>query len=192
MDRGRGGAIEYGAMPASIPETDLQSPLVREGLAYWRSRKGDRLMPARADFDPLLDKPALVPNMMLKDVQLQPLDFRYRLTGSAIRHHLHRDLSGQWMTQIPGQGPGNPLWDYHARTVATSAPVFLRPDYVGPHQQFLQIESVILPLAGDHQTVDMLMIFVAFLRATDVARSPGTGAAPDARVPDLDPAWARD
>jgi hypothetical protein len=151
-------------MPTAIPETALQSALVRAGLAYWTDKKAAWPLPARGDFDPLIEVPALVPNMMLKDVRLEPLDFRYRLIGSRVRYHLRQDLTGQWMTAIPGQSPGNPLWTHHEQAVVTRAPVFLHPAYVGPHKEFLRIESVILPLATDHETVDMLMIFVDFMR----------------------------
>ena len=151
-------------MPVIISEKELQSTLVLAGLAYWTEKKGGHPLPARRDFDPLLEAPQLVRNMMLKDVQRAPLDFRYRLIGTGVRHHLRRDVTGQWMTAIPGQGPGNPLWAYHEQVVETGAPVFLRPAYVGPHKEFLHIESVILPLASDHETIDMLMIFADFLR----------------------------
>jgi hypothetical protein len=152
-------------MSSRIPETDVRSPRVRAGVAYWNEKRGANLLPARADFDPLIEVPGLAPHMMLKDVQREPLDFRYRLVGTLVRNHLRHDPTGQWMTNIPGQGPGNQLWAYHEHVVNTRAPLFLRPDYVGPHKEFLAIESVILPLASDHETVDMLMIFVDFLRA---------------------------
>jgi hypothetical protein len=151
-------------MPSTILEAELQSVLVRAGTDYWRAKCGERPFPARVDFDPLIEVPGLVPYLMLKDVQLQPLDFRYRLIGTGVRNHLNHDLTGRWMTDIPGQGPGNPLWDYHERVVETRAPVFLRPAYLGPHKEFIQVESVILPLGADDQAVDMLMIFADFLR----------------------------
>ena len=121
-------------------------------------------MPARRDFDPLIEVPQLVPHLMLKDVRYQPLDFRYRLIGTGIRHHLSRDYTGEWMSAIPGQGPGNPLWEHHLAALATRAPVFLHPAYLGPHKEFLRVESVILPLGVDHEHVDMLLVFVDFLR----------------------------
>ena len=151
-------------MSAVIFNTKSSSPLIEAGIGYWSAKKGAHLLPARADFDPLIEIPGLVPHMMLKDVRREPLDFRYRLIGSGIRHHLSRDYTGQWMTGIPGQGPGNALWAHHEQAVATRAPVFLHPAYLGPHKEFLRVESVILPLAADHETVDMLMIFVDFLR----------------------------
>jgi len=42
-------------------------------------------------------------------------------------------------------------------------PRFIRPNYVGPHKQFLFIESAVLPLGTDPERVDMLMLFVDFL-----------------------------
>jgi hypothetical protein len=102
--------------------------------------------------------------MMLKSVRRDPLDFYYRLVGTTLRQHLRADPTGKWMSTIPGQGPGNPLWADHERAVATRAPVFLRPAYVGPHKEFLSIEAVILPLGADRDSVDMLMIVVDFIR----------------------------
>ena len=143
---------------------ELRSPLVQAGVGYWNSKRGVHRLPARTDFDPLIEVPSLAPHMMLKDVQREPLDFRYRLIGTAIRHHLSRDYTGRWMRTISGQGPGNPLWAYHERAVETRAPVFLRPAYLGPHKEFLRVESVLLPLAADNERVDMLMVVVDFLR----------------------------
>ncbi len=159
-------------MPATILHDELQSALVQAGFSYWSAKRAAGRLPARGDFDPLLEVPGLVPNMMLKDVKQDPLDFRYRLIGSGVRHHLQRDLTGEWMSALPGQGQGNPLWTYHERAVETRGPVFLRPAYVGPHQEFLCIESVILPLASDHETADMLMIFADFLRRPTPQPSP--------------------
>ena len=123
-------------MPSRIRETDVTSPRVQAGVAYWTGKRGSKVLPARSAFDPLIEMPALVSHVMLKDVRRAPLDFRYRLVGTAIRHHLSRDPTGHWMTAIPGQGPGNPLWANHEEVVMTRTPLFLRPGYVGPHREF--------------------------------------------------------
>jgi hypothetical protein len=177
-------------MQSVIPENALRSGLVKAGLAYWLAKKGNHPLPSRQAFDPICEVPGLTPNIMLKDVQRDPLDFRYRLVGSDIRRHLKSDPTGRWMSAIPGQGPGNPLWEHHAHAVAERAPVFLRPAYVGPHKEFLQIESVLLPLAGDHEQPDMLLIFTDFLRAPDAQKGDaqkgdaGRGDAGKKRQPD--------
>ncbi|MBV5324665.1 MAG: PAS domain-containing protein [Rhodospirillaceae bacterium] len=43
---------------------DMHSPLVSAGFRYWNSRRRGRAVPARADLDPLIDIPRLVPNVM--------------------------------------------------------------------------------------------------------------------------------
>ena len=48
-------------------------------------------------------------------------------------------------------------------------PLLARPPYIGPHKDFLFVESVILPLAGDGQSVDMLMFAVDFIGSAAMA-----------------------
>jgi hypothetical protein len=48
--------------------------------------------------------------------------------------------------------------------VEAATPLFIKPNYVGPHKDYLFIEAVMLPLGEDHRHVDMIMIFIDFLR----------------------------
>ncbi len=141
---------------------DVQSEIVRAGHAYWLAVKRDRPLPARADFDPPLEVPRLIPNMIIFDV-LQPLDFVYRLIGSKVRTHLMHDLTGVRMSSVPYQGEDSVIWSQQAWVVEHAAPRFVRPPYVGPHKDFLFIEAVILPCGMDHR-VDKLMVFADFVR----------------------------
>lgn len=143
--------------------TGISSRAVHDGYAYWLNRKGRELIPSRQDIDPLIDIPQLVPNMMLKDFQRDPPDIRYRLIGTRVRPHLSRDWTGIWMSEIPFQRPPSTIWNNHIWVVENRAPLVARPPYVGPHKDFLYIESIILPLGADHETVDMLMVFVDFI-----------------------------
>ena len=52
-------------------------------LDYWESRRLDRAAPRRSDIDPLDLPPLLLPHVLLIDVRHDPLDFRYRLAGTA-------------------------------------------------------------------------------------------------------------
>jgi hypothetical protein len=142
---------------------DLESEIVRQGHAYWVARKGDRVLPSRADFDPLLEIPRLIPSIILFDVLREPLDFVYRLIGSRIRAHLMRDLTGVRMSSLDYQDAGSVIWGHQAWVVEHAAPRIVRPPYVGPHKDFLFIEAVILPLGSGTQ-VDKLMVFADFIR----------------------------
>ncbi len=150
----------------------ITSRIVHDGYAYWFAKKAGHLIPARQDIDPLIEQPQLVANMMLKDVRRDPPDIRYRLIGTRVRRHLNRDWTGIWMSEIPFQRPPSTIWSNHMWVVENRAPLVARPPYVGPHKDFLFIESIILPLGADHQTVDMLMVFVDFVGAGRTRPAP--------------------
>jgi len=83
---------------------------LQDGLAYWQRIRGGRLMPSRADLDPL-HIPQLLPHVMLIDVLREPLDFRFRLLGSMIDRIVARDYRGLRFSEVPHMAKGNPLWD---------------------------------------------------------------------------------
>jgi hypothetical protein len=155
-----------------IDLSGITSRIVHDGYAYWLSKKAGHAFPARQDIDPLVDTPRLVPNMMLKDFRRDPPDIRYRLIGTQVRRHLTRDWTGTWMSDIPFQRPPSTIWSNHMWVVENRMPLVARPPYVGPHKDFLFIESIILPLGADRETVDMLMVFVDFV-GTDGAAPAG-------------------
>jgi hypothetical protein len=148
-----------------IERNAIESTIVRSGYDYWLARRESRggQLPARNDLDPLTDVPRLVPYMMLKDVQQEPLDFRYRLIGTALRTHMSQDWTRKWLSEIPFQSAGSTVWANNLWVAQNGEPLLAKPPYVGPHKDFLYIESIILPLASDHVQVDMLMFFVDFI-----------------------------
>jgi hypothetical protein len=152
------------SMASSVIEyPELISPILREGYGYWRSKCGERSFPARADFDPLVEVPKLARNMMLLDVLREPLDFRYRLIGDKLREHMGANWVGRCWSEIEQQRSPNPIWLHHQWVVENREPRFIRPNYVGPHRQFMFIESAVLPLGQNPARVEMLMLFVDFL-----------------------------
>ncbi|WP_374366912.1 PAS domain-containing protein [Dongia sp.] len=151
----------------------IESKVVLSGYEYWLAKKeslGGDLVPARSDLDPLTEVPRLIPRMMLKDVRRAPLDFRYRLIGTALRTHMAQDWTGMWLSEIPFQSAGSMVWNNNLRVMESAEPLLARPPYVGPHKDFLYIESIILPLASDRRQVDMLMFFVDFIGRKAPAR----------------------
>ena len=142
---------------------DVQSEIVQAGHAYWLAGKAEHTLPQRNAFDPPIEIPRLVPNMIMFDVLHEPLDFVYRLIGTKVRPHLMRDLTGTRMSDIEFQRPPSEIWSHHAWVIEHAAPRFMRPPYVGPHRDFMFIEAVILP-CGSGSRVDKLMVFVDFVR----------------------------
>ncbi|MBK8161114.1 MAG: hypothetical protein IPK59_20930 [Rhodospirillaceae bacterium] len=152
-----------------IDRDDIRSAYVLTGYDYWlgkaRALADPSLLPARRDFDPLIDVPRLAPRIMLMDVLQDPLDFRYRLVGTALRRHMAQDWTGQKLSEIPFQRIGSTVWDNNELVTRERRPLLARPPYIGPHKDFLFVESIILPLADDGDRVDMLMFVVDFIGA---------------------------
>ena len=66
------------------------------------------------------------------------------------------------MSALEFQRSPNPIWFAHASVAHSGEPVFLKPSYIGPFSNFLEVEGVILPLAEDGRTPDRLLLFVDF------------------------------
>jgi hypothetical protein len=72
---------------------------------YWQSRHVEGRPPGRADIDPPIDVPRLIPNVMLIDVVDTRL--RYRLVGSMVWEHYRLELTGTW---IESRNPPEADW----------------------------------------------------------------------------------
>ncbi len=68
---------------------------------YWRRLRGDRLAPSRSDIDPVDIPRDLLPNLMLIEVEHDPLDFRFRLSGTQTDTLVNRNLTGARLLDLP-------------------------------------------------------------------------------------------
>src|SRR3546814_13207096 len=57
-------------------------PDIRSIFDYWNGRRRGRRMPARGDFDPLLETPRLLPTLSLVDAHRPPFRPTSRLVGT--------------------------------------------------------------------------------------------------------------
>src|SRR4051794_32338479 len=85
------------------------SPLVQEAWNYWNLKRGDRRMPSRKDIDPV-EIPRLLSSTALVDVLRDPLDFRFRLLGTAIDNISSRNMCGVRFSELPYLNEGNKGW----------------------------------------------------------------------------------
>src|ERR1700730_17457370 len=87
-DAGRIHAIELD------PACDRYPDLLRI-RAYWDGKRQERFAPRRTDIDPM-DLVEALPRIMLADVlAADPLDFRYRLSGTAITNVHGQEMTGK-------------------------------------------------------------------------------------------------
>lgn len=151
---------------------DDADPRIREFHAHWDGvRPGPGLLPARRHFDPIR-VPHLLPNVWLLDIVGAPPRFRYRLIGTALEVHQLAGATGRFMDEVSPDFPGSPTYpDYLA--VARGEISWRRgPPAFRFMAAWRTIERVLLPLAADGRTPDLMLNLTVVLEAAP--RPPGT------------------
>jgi hypothetical protein len=160
-------AAASGALGHVPPGAD---PRVRDFYAHWEGlRPGPGLLPGRRHFDPIR-VPHLLPNTWLLDIEGSPPRFRYRVIGTGLDIDKLVGATGRYMDEVSPDFPSNPTYpDYLA--VARGEISWRRGP---PAFRFMEvwrtIERVLLPLAADGTTPDMMLNITVVLESAP--RSP--------------------
>jgi hypothetical protein len=131
---------------------------------YWRRiRPAPDRLPGRQHFDPV-DVPQALASVWLLDVHREPFRLRYRLMGTNVVTTLGEDLTGRWMDEarpkvltVPGYFDRYRFMTDTGRATWRHGPAQMAHD---PHWHAL--ENVMMPLAADGRTVDMLLCATIF------------------------------
>lgn len=133
----------------------IRSDVLRHLVAHWDGMRGDRRMPARADFDPLRVRYALG-YISLIDVHRDPLRFYFRLDGTKQVDLFGIDCTRRYLDEaMPADHAAMAAASYR-EVVESGAPRYHRRK-IKFHERLIDYEVVILPLARDGERVDMLM-----------------------------------
>lgn len=139
---------------------DCREPAIGRLYTYWLERKGSHRFPGRQDIDPIEMKFALG-GITMFDVKWpdgpggKPR-FHYRLLGSDIAARDGFDLTGHWLDELPLPQYRSVLLGRLEMLMRSPAPLLVR------NKQFYDLrwfdyEAIWLPLASDHENVDILM-----------------------------------
>ena len=145
-----------------IDVSELNSAAVRAVFEYWQGKCAPGALPASRTLDPL-EMPRLLPHLLLKDVQRDPWDFRYRVVGTLVREHSRHDWTGKWMSEIDGQGSGSILFRVTQWVAEEARPAIYRPPYVGPHKEFKHCEAALMPWVDAGGQTDRVLVAADFL-----------------------------
>jgi hypothetical protein len=143
------------------PESDRR---IRRLHDYWCGiHPAEATLPGRQHLEPL-DLSEVLRWVWLIDVQREPLRFRYRLVGTGHRDVMGADFTGRWLDEaFPGFASLRGYADLVA--VAGGEVRYCRRVPNFPVEKGLvQMERVMLPLARDGVTVDMLLGLSLFTR----------------------------
>jgi hypothetical protein len=155
----------------SIPVAEVQNPLLLKGLELWRSQRGTRRFPGRADMSPRLLS-GLLRNTVLVRVVDAGEEFEFRIVGDAIVAAQGASFQGLTTAQIEAKLPGyGRMLKYVYRGVYESGePSAYRGWFErGPDGRAFFHESLVLPLGADGQTVDHLLILGVYAYSDDQA-----------------------
>ena len=143
------------AAGADLPPCDAR---IAELYRYWLSiRPAPVRLPGRRQFDPI-SIPSLLQWIWLAEVQRDPLRFKHRLVGTAHVDAFGTDMTGRWFDEAHPRFLGSPAYGHFFAAAEHAQIAFYRgpPVYV-LDTDWKTIERLILPMAQDGTTVDMLL-----------------------------------
>lgn len=153
---------ELGEAPPATADKRIQ-----QLHAHWLGlHPGPGVLPGRQHVDPAA-LPRLLPFLWLGDVQRVPLRFRYRLLGTEHLRVFGRDYTGHWLDQVHPGFEASRGYAHYVAAVAEGRTGYRRGHTIlGPAlpQRYRGIERLLLPLARDGGTVDMLLAISIYHR----------------------------
>lgn len=130
----------------------------------WRSKRGLRMMPSKADFDPA-EFPGLLP-----DIFIMQVDGRYtvRLVGERIVDFVGRSTKGYPVSTFMNAQGGKAMKRLMDLVVERRTPIFRAGNaYWFEAKSHKRFEACFLPLSNDDKTVDAILAAVKFSSAAD-------------------------
>jgi len=145
---------------------EVENPLVRTGVNYWRSLRGGRRFPARPQLSPR-DMSGILRNLVILRVIDGGGDYEYRLVGDAQVQAYGFNFQGFRISQIKKIAPdfGQLMFGIYEHVRTTRDPFAVR-GWIGkevPDSKFVYHESVFLPLGEDGQTVDHIVVVSTYI-----------------------------
>jgi hypothetical protein len=141
----------------------IQSDVLCRLLAHWSRIRGDRRMPARADFDPL-EVPYALGYLSVIEVHRNPLRYYFRLDGTKQVDLFGIDCSHRCLDQaMPPDHAAMAIASY-SDAVASGEPRYHRR-HVAFHERLMEYEVMILPFSNDGERVDLLITGIVPERA---------------------------
>ncbi|HEV8388309.1 MAG TPA: PAS domain-containing protein [Dongiaceae bacterium] len=133
----------------------IRSDVLRRLVAHWQRMRGDRRMPARADFDPL-DVRFALGYISLIEARRDPVRFYFRLDGTKQVDLFGVDCTRRYLDEaMPKEHVAMAVASY-SDVVEHAAPRYHQRQ-IAFHQRLIDYEVVILPFSNDGKQVDLLM-----------------------------------
>jgi len=145
------------------PLTDMTAlkPPLRRLHDYWQGKRKPGALPGRRDIDPI-EIPQLMPQIALVDVLREPLDYRYRLFGTRLVEVMGAERTGKRMREVMSPPAVAASERLIAGLIETREPLAFTGRLFWLDKDYVAFETLVLPLAGDGETVDMALMGLEF------------------------------
>lgn len=164
--------------PGGAPDLSVFDPChetLTELYRYWDRKRGDRLMPARADIDPV-DLKRLLPLLCLIDVVVDARRYVYRLVGTQDVEMRGYDPTGKSVEEAYYGESAAQTTLYLDRIVGSRCPLLYRGTYQPFPTRTETDEILFLPLGRNGSDVDMVMLYSHTLWIKDETPRPAVRA----------------
>lgn len=106
----------------------------------------------------------------------EPGDFKALYARTRCSNTLRDKFVGTRLSDHPGFGPGSMIWGCFAEVAANPCPHLVSLPYVGPLPQYQSTSEIHLPLLGERDSVDYILVAVVLLEQEyGHPGRPGTG-----------------
>lgn len=141
-----------------IAPGDLSAPQLRELMAYWEARRGERAMPGRSDIDPM-QVPRLLPHIFMVRLTREPLEFTYTLIGGENAEAHGQNFTGWKVHDLDSLWPGygTAMHDFYAYVARRGRPRAASGVMSFLDRGFYEFEAVYLPLAAADGEIGHIM-----------------------------------
>lgn len=127
-------------------------------LRYWEQRRDGRTAPRRRDIDALDMPPLILPHVLLIEVERDPLDFRYRLAGTAADTIHGQSLKGVRILDLRPEPFARILHGDLVRMTEDLATQFTVLSFTNREDKTRRYRVLRLPLCDDVGRLEMILV----------------------------------
>ena len=137
---------------------ELREPVCLEMLAYWKTKRGDRLMPSYDDLRPS-EFARLMPYLILLHVDHDPFDLTYRLFGEDVASGFGVNSCGMRVLDAYPERPklSREFFRFYSYIATQRRPYAAAGTVVGAGGKVVRTEGVYMPLSSDGERTDRIL-----------------------------------
>ena len=149
---------------SEIDPEELDNPALNFLKTYWMSKRGERLMPSRADIRPAEMKEHLG-WIILLDALPGFADFRFRMIGTRVSQYFLEDATGKTIREAfarYGEQVISGVLATHRKAARDRVVVRAHGGAGWLGRSFLDFDAIYLPLSDDGEHVNMILSAFTF------------------------------